>query len=499
MLALARGGVTPPAAAVSRLESLQCSDGGFSSVLLGPTDPCNSDVDTTGYVLQALSLLSGTGSIVANGRGYLLAAQQADGGFIGTAGENANSTGLAGQGLLVSGTGTQPQVTAATTFLLGLQDSDGGFAINASTPGSDVRSTTQALPAIAGTILTTVSDAVTLPTSTPTPTPTVTATTSHTTRPTPTATTRPRQPSVAAVNGSQQLPTGTGELAATGIAHLPAADRRPVADPRRSGRPAAGSPPSTGPAPVMLRRLLPIAVLLFCCGIIGTGSAAATALPIQDCTSTSGVIVVVDFGHWGGPLVRSCGSTPTSGYQLVNQGGLATTPVSRFPGFVCRIGYSGFNGGTRYPTDQACVNTPPANDSWSYWNANPTDPSWAYSPKGASENHPTGGAVQAWTFGGGSPAFSPASVRAHNASAPVGGSKSSGGEHDRHAGAGRSPAARPELGRRNRARRSANSAGRTTSGAAVGGRCRRPAGPPSAPAPRSHPVARSDRTAWPAR
>jgi hypothetical protein len=191
----------------------------------------------------------------------------------------------------------------------------------------------------------------------------------------------------------------------------------------------------------MLRRLLPVAVLLFCCGIIGTGSASATALPIQDCTSTYGVIVVVDFGHWGGPLVRSCGSTPTTGYQLVNQDGLATTPVSRFPGFVCRIGYSGFNGGTRYSTDQACVNTPPASDSWSYWTASPTDTSWVYSPRGASESYPTGGTVQAWTFGGGSPSFTPDSVRAHT-SASVGGSKSSGGGRTGTPAPAGSPAAR---------------------------------------------------------
>jgi hypothetical protein len=225
----------------------------------------------------------------------------------------------------------------------------------------------------------------------------------------------------------------------------------------------------------MLRRLLPIAVLLFCCGIIGTGSAAATALPIQDCTSTSGVIVVVDFGPWGGPLVRGCGSTPTSGYQLVNQGGLATTPVSRFPGFVCRIGYSGFNGGTRYATDQACVNTPPANDSWSYWTASPTDTNWVYSPKGASDSYPSGGTVQAWTFGSGSPTFTPDSVRAHT-SAPVGGSKSSGGSRTgTSAPAGSPPARTSSAG-------SGSSNDRTTSGSVggVAGRSTsRPAGSPA--------------------
>lgn len=214
VLALARGGITPPAAAVSRLESLQCSDGGFSSVLLGPTDTCTSDVDATGYAVQALSLVPAASSAVANARSYLLAAQHPDGGFSGAAGENVNSTGLAVQGLLVTATGSQSQVDAATTFLLGLQANDGGFAINAATPGSDVRSTTQALPAIVGTTLSTVSDAVTLPVATPTPTPSATATTSHSTRPSPSAS--PASTSAVAVAGSGVLPVNTGQLAATG-------------------------------------------------------------------------------------------------------------------------------------------------------------------------------------------------------------------------------------------------------------------------------------------
>jgi hypothetical protein len=211
VLALARGGVTPPAAAVTRLEQLQCSDGGFSSVLLGPADTCTSDVDTTGYALQALSLVAGTATEVGNGRSYLLAAQQPDGGFPGTAGENANSAGLAVQGLLVTGSGSQPQVTAATSFLLGLQNADGGFAINASTPGSDVRATTAALPALVGSVLTTLSDVVTpiAPSSTPTPTPTPTASSTHSRRPTVAPTSSP--PSAA---GSPVA--STGELAATG-------------------------------------------------------------------------------------------------------------------------------------------------------------------------------------------------------------------------------------------------------------------------------------------
>jgi len=215
VLALARGGVTPPAATVTRLEQLQCPDGGFSSVLLGPTDTCTSDVDATGYAVQALSLVSGTGTAVGNGRNFLLAAQQPDGGFSGAAGENANSTGLASQALLVTGSGSQPEVTAAAGFLLGLQGGDGGFAINASTPGSDVRSTTQALPALAGATLTTVSDLVTpvVPSSTPTATPTPTASSTHSSRPSPVATPSNSAAGVAGLASSQAV---AGELAATG-------------------------------------------------------------------------------------------------------------------------------------------------------------------------------------------------------------------------------------------------------------------------------------------
>ncbi|HEU5269559.1 MAG TPA: prenyltransferase/squalene oxidase repeat-containing protein [Jatrophihabitans sp.] len=214
ILALARAGVTPPAAAVTRLEQMQCTDGGFSSEL-PPATPCASDVDATGYALQALSQVTGTGTAVGNGRSYLLAGQQPDGGFIGASGENANSTALASQGLLVTGSGSQPEVTAAVNFLLGLQNADGGFGVSDSTPASDVRATTQALPAVAGATLTTVSDVVTpvapvTPSSTPSARPTPTASSTHSNRPSPSATPAGSGAGVAGVASSQ------GQLAATG-------------------------------------------------------------------------------------------------------------------------------------------------------------------------------------------------------------------------------------------------------------------------------------------
>ncbi len=180
VLALARGGVTPPAAAVARLASLQCPDGGFPS-LLDAAATCKSEVDTTGYALQALLLVPSKHTAAAAAQAYLLAAQQRDGGYIGAAGENSNSTALAMQGLLAADrAGLNPApvlkplaigtdaIAAGKRFLYPLQNSNGGFGINKASPGSDVRSTTQAVPALAGATLSALGDPLTITTTAPT-------------------------------------------------------------------------------------------------------------------------------------------------------------------------------------------------------------------------------------------------------------------------------------------------------------------------------------------
>ncbi|MFE4514445.1 hypothetical protein ACFRMQ_09700 [Kitasatospora sp. NPDC056783] len=163
-------------------------------------------------------------------------------------------------------------------------------------------------------------------------------------------------------------------------------------------------------------------------GGVAVGAAPATAapLPIDQCTTTSGVVLAVDFGKWGGPLLRSCGTTPTTGYTLLNQGGWKTTGTGHDgPAFICRIGYSGFQGGKQYPTpeQEKCVLTPPATAYWSYWHADPGQNEWSYSQLGAMLYQPKPGSVDLWIFGGtdiegteGRPTFSPDSVRAHNSS-----------------------------------------------------------------------------------
>ncbi|MFZ3468222.1 hypothetical protein ACODT3_36180 [Streptomyces sp. 4.24] len=158
--------------------------------------------------------------------------------------------------------------------------------------------------------------------------------------------------------------------------------------------------------------------------------AAAGPQPMGQCTTSSGVVLAVDFGHWGGPVYRSCGSTPTTGYELLNQGGWATTGTGHDgPAFICRIGYSGHQGGKQYPTAQQddCVLTPPAAAYWSYWHAGPGQNTWEYSQLGAMLYKPKPGSVDLWIFGGtdiegteGKPVVTPDQLRAKNTQ-PAGG------------------------------------------------------------------------------
>jgi hypothetical protein len=213
VLALGRAGVAAPAPALARLVQLQCADGGFSSVLIAPGAACTSDVDTTGYALQALSLQPTRQAEVARGWQYLRSVQGDDGSWSGTAGANANSTGLATQAVLALldkggyvGTGTGAAAVAggstpagsvngaqaAFAFLEGLQRGDGGFDVSTTEAGDDgtrTRATTQAVPALAGALLTTLLDPVT-PVDPPTST-TTTSPTSTTTAPSSTTTTSP--------------------------------------------------------------------------------------------------------------------------------------------------------------------------------------------------------------------------------------------------------------------------------------------------------------------
>ncbi|MFF4433806.1 prenyltransferase/squalene oxidase repeat-containing protein [Streptomyces sp. NPDC001513] len=174
------------------------------------------------------------------------------------------------------------------------------------------------------------------------------------------------------------------------------------------------------------RRLLSLATAAFL--TLGAGVAfltaptSANADPIEQCTATTGAVVAVDFGPFGGKVERGCDTTLTTGYELLHTAGFTTVGTQHDgDAFICRLGFGTFNSGTEYPTPdkEDCVLTPKATAYWSYWHASPGDQKWTYSSLGAKSRAPKPGDVDAWVFGGtdvggtsGKPTFSPDDVRA---------------------------------------------------------------------------------------
>ena len=142
----------------------------------------------------------------------------------------------------------------------------------------------------------------------------------------------------------------------------------------------------------------------------------AAADPISGCSTTTGVIVVVNFAPWGGNVERGCAADPATGYAALHAAGFTTAGTEDGgPAFVCRV------DDEPPPAEQACISTPPASAYWSFWYANAGQNTWTYSPQGAMSFEPRPGSVDAWTFGGtniagteGQPKFAPSAVRATN-------------------------------------------------------------------------------------
>ena len=156
---LRAGDAAGAARAIAYLESLQNQDGAWPSLLPSGGD---SDVDSTAMAAMALALLPHDATATAAvdlSLAWIAGSQQSDGGFTGAAGESANSTGLAIQGLLLAGTKYGSAVARARHFLVGQQNSDGGFQPSTTAPpGSDVRASTQAVSGTVGTSFGTLSD-----------------------------------------------------------------------------------------------------------------------------------------------------------------------------------------------------------------------------------------------------------------------------------------------------------------------------------------------------
>ncbi|MEX2550610.1 MAG: S-layer homology domain-containing protein [Nitriliruptoraceae bacterium] len=141
----------PSTAAVDYLAGQACADGGFPAQL--DPETCSSDVDATGFAVQAL-LAAGEDVVAGDAVQWLLDEQASDGGLGNPdAGPNANSTGLAAVAFSVAG--EEAAASDARTFLVGLQEdctgvAPGGIRFSAGDAGDVTRATAQALPGLTG-------------------------------------------------------------------------------------------------------------------------------------------------------------------------------------------------------------------------------------------------------------------------------------------------------------------------------------------------------------
>lgn len=146
-----------------------------------------------------------------------------------------------------------------------------------------------------------------------------------------------------------------------------------------------------------------------------TGRHARASLPVSDCTPSAGVLVAVDFGHWGGPVVRGCSGHAASAIAAMHAAGFLTAgDQANGAAFVCRIGVTAEGVASERPTPAAdpCVATPPATAYWSFWYADAGRSRWSYSPSGGATFAPAVGSVEAWAFGAGAPpGVTPAALR----------------------------------------------------------------------------------------
>jgi hypothetical protein len=111
------------------------------------------------------------------------------------------------------------------------------------------------------------------------------------------------------------------------------------------------------------------------------------ATAASECTTESGVLVVVDFGD--GRVGSGCApGDPASGLDAAAQAGFVLSYNTA--GMVCQVeGHPG-----------QCPPSPPFDAYWSFWHGVPAG-GWRYATVGAGQHDPAPGSVLGWRFGGG--------------------------------------------------------------------------------------------------
>jgi hypothetical protein len=170
----------------------------------------------------------------------------------------------------------------------------------------------------------------------------------------------------------------------------------------------------------VLLAAFPLALLVVC---LNPGGGVSQADPLSSCTTTAGVIVVVDFSHWGGNADRVCFAaltTTTTAYDaLIAEGFTTVGDAHDGSAFVCRITEPGSGVAEPSVSEDPCTTTPPATAYWSFWIANAGQGAWSVSPLGVMSLVPQPGSVEYWNFGSDvgeadRPPLPPSAVRATN-------------------------------------------------------------------------------------
>jgi len=157
ILGLHAAGEPVPADAVTQLESLQASDGGWA--FTGDTSPGAADTNTTAVAVQALLAAGATGSTLDKAAAYLAGQQNADGGWPYQKGgqfgseSDVNSTAYVVQAMLALKNAALAE--AGQSYIVSLQNPSGAFPYQKSQPDDNPGATYQAITALLGATMTT--------------------------------------------------------------------------------------------------------------------------------------------------------------------------------------------------------------------------------------------------------------------------------------------------------------------------------------------------------
>lgn len=128
------------------------------------------------------------------------------------------------------------------------------------------------------------------------------------------------------------------------------------------------------------------------------------------CKTSFGVTVVVDFRNLGGGVAIRCSPVGggATGQQALEAAGIPVTEPARMPGFVCRL-YGEPTATATLPGGyhEQCVNTPPSDAHWQYYQAS-NGGSWGSSSRGYTQSQVIAGGFEGWSFTEGSTDHAPA-------------------------------------------------------------------------------------------